>query len=140
MAWGDGGTSARRDVETFVLETLRKQEGDTWERTGRFMLWSYGFDRALCELTVQREAELGDVFRQRIPLKQAQPVGTQASEVVFDCRRGETCIRYEIQNRQQIDTQQVSRTRVLVMDPEDLNPLLNAFAELHRLCRDPYAP
>lgn len=140
LAWGREELPARRDAATFVLETLRKKEGETWERTGQFLLWTYGFDRARCELTVQREAELGDVFRQRIPLKEAIAVGSLGSEIVFECRRGDACIAYEISNRQQIDARQVAKSRVMVMDPDDLTPLMNAFAELHQLCRDPYAP
>lgn len=133
-------TAARRDAGTFILETLRKQEGESWERTGRYLLWTYDFDSARCLLTVQREAELGDFFQQRIPLAAASPVGSQNSEIVFDCRERKPCIDYNIKNREQIDEQQVARTRVLVMDPHDLTPLINAFAELHQLCRDPYAP
>lgn len=139
-ALAGGGTSSRRDAETFILETLRKQEGEAWERTGQFMIWTYGFDRARCLLTVQREAELGDLFQQRIPLATASAVGTQNSEIVFDCRDGAACIDYNIKNRDQTDEQRVARTRVLVPDHQDLTPLMNAFAELHQLCRDPYAP
>ena len=140
-AWGGGGaTKARRDAQTFILETLRKQEGDAWERTGQFMIWTYSFDRAGCELTVQREAELGDLFQQRIPLAKATVVGTQNSEIVLDCRAAEPCVEYNIKNINVTDEQRVARTRVLVMDSGDLTPLMNAFAELHQLCRDPYAP
>lgn len=135
-----GGTGARRDAETFILETLRKQEGEAWERTGQFMIWTYHFDRARCLLTVQREAELGDLFQQRIPLASASAVGTQNSEIVFDCRDSANCIEYNIKNRDNADEQRVARTRVLVPDGNDLTPLMNAFAELHQLCRDPYAP
>ncbi|MES2883495.1 MAG: hypothetical protein V4709_01720 [Pseudomonadota bacterium] len=135
-----GGTPSRRDAETFILETLRKQEGEAWERTGQFMIWTYGFDRARCLLTVQREAELGDLFQQRIPLATASAVGTQNSEIVFDCRNGAACIEYNLKSTQRADEQRVARTRVLVMDHQDLAPLMNAFAELHQLCRDPYAP
>lgn len=139
-AWTVGGTEARRDARTFILETLRKQEGDAWERTGQYMIWTYGFDRAGCDLTVQREAEFGDLFQQRIPLAKAIAVGTQNSEIVFDCRNGTPCVDYNIKNLQLTDEQRVARTRLLVMDSEDLTPLMNAFAELHQLCRDPYAP
>lgn len=139
-ALAGGGTGARRDAETFILETLRKQEGEAWERTGQFMIWTYGFDRARCLLTVQREAELGDLFQQRIPLATASAVGTQNSEIVFDCRDAADCIEYNIKNRDRSDEQRVARTRVLVPDGNDLTPLMNAFSELHQLCRDPYAP
>lgn len=139
LAWG-GGTPARRDVHTFILESLRKQQGEAWELTGQFLIWSYGFDRSGCLLTVQREAELGDLFQQRIPMAEATVVGSQGSELVFDCRRGDGCIDYNIKNRYTTDEQQVVRTRVLVMDAQDIAPLMNAFAELHQLCRDPYAP
>lgn len=137
--WG-GGTAARRDVQTFILETLRKQEGETWERLGQFMLWTYDFDRSGCLLTVQREAELGDLFQQRIPLAVVTATRMQNSEIFFACREGAACIDYNIKNRSQADETRVARTRVLVMDPQDLTPLLNAFAELQQLCRDPYAP
>ncbi len=70
----------------------------------------------------------------------ATVVGTQNSEIVFDCREGRGCVDYNIKNREQIDEQRVARTRLLVMDDRDLTPLMNAFAELHQLCRDPYAP
>ena len=139
-AWVGGDTEARRDAKTFILETLRKQEGDAWERTGQYMIWTYGFDRAGCELTVQREAEFGDLFQQRIPMAKATAVGTQNSEIVFDCRAGLPCVDYQIKNTQVTDEQRVARTRLLVMDHEDLTPLMNAFAELHQLCRDPYSP
>jgi len=140
-AWGGhGGTSARRDAETFILETLRKQEGDGWDRVGQYMIWNYDFDRARCLLTVERDADLGNLFQQRIPLATASAVGTQGSEIVFDCRDSAPCIEYNIRNRQQTDTQRVARTRLLVMDSQDLTPLMNAFAELHQLCRDPYGP
>ncbi len=139
-AWGGGGTSARRDAETFILETLKKQEGETWERVGQYMIWSYDFDRARCLLTIGREAELGDLFLQRIPLATAMAVGTQNSEIVFDCREGTACIDYSIKNRRRNEEQRVARSRVLVMDDQDLTPLMNAFTELHQLCRDPYAP
>lgn len=139
-AWGGGGTSARRDAETFILETLRKKEGDTWDRTGQYLIWTYDFDRARCLLTVEREAELGDWFQQRIPLASAAAVSTQGSEIVFDCRERADCIDYNIKNRDRADEQRVARTRLLVMDTADLTPLMNAFAELHQLCRDPYAP
>lgn len=135
-----GGHSLRSDVQGFILETLRKKEGDAWERTGQYMIWTYRFDRSGCELSVQREAELGDFLQQRIPLAKASVVGTQNSEIVFDCRSGEPCVDYLIKNTQRSDQQRVARTRLLVMDSEDLTPLMNAFAELHQLCRDPYAP
>lgn len=138
--WLGGGTEARRDAKTFILETLRKQEGDAWERTGQFMIWTYQFDRAGCALTVEREAEFGDIFQQRIPMASATAVGTQNSEIVFDCRAGEPCVDYLIKNLDVTDEQRVARTRLLVMDSADLTPLMNAFAELHQLCRDPYAP
>lgn len=140
MAMAGEGSAARRDAQSFILETLRKQEGEAWERTGQFMIWTYSFDRTGCALTVQREAQLGDLFQQRIPLATATAVGTQNSEIVFDCRSGEPCIDYNIKNRDVADEQRVARTRVLVMDHQDLTPLMNAFAELHQLCRDPYAP
>lgn len=140
MAFTRADTPARRDVQTFILETLQKQEGEAWERTGQFMLWSYRFDRSGCELTVQREADLGDLFQQRIPMATATAVATQGSEIVFDCRNGQPCIDYNIKNPRLTDTQRVARTRVLVMDQQDLTPLMNAFAELHQLCRDPYSP
>ena len=140
LVLGGGGTVARHDAQTFILETLRKQEGETWERLGQFMLWSYGFDRSGCLLTVQREAELGDLFQQRIPLAATDGMSMQGSEIVFACRDGVACIDYSVKNRNQTDEQRVARTRLLVMDAHDINPLLNAFAELHQLCRDPYAP
>ena len=140
VAWSRGDTPARRDVQTFILETLKKQEGEAWERVGQFMIWEYGFDRSGCLLTIQREADLGDLFQQRIPLATASAVGTQNSEIVFDCRDGASCIDYNIKNARESDEQRVARTRLLVMDAEDLTPLMNAFAELHQLCRDPYAP
>lgn len=139
-AWSGGSTPARRDAGRFILETLRKQEGAGWERVGQYMVWTYGFDQARCLLTIEREAELGDLFQQRIPLAAATPVGSQNSELVFDCRDGAACIDYNIKSRIGTDEQRVARTRVLVMDAEDLTPLMNAFAELHQLCRDPYAP
>ncbi len=139
-AWGTAGTDARRDAQAFILETLRKQEGEAWERVGQYLIWTYGFDRSGCLLTVEREAELGDLFQQRIPMADATVVGTQNSEIVFDCREGRGCVDYNIKNREQIDEQRVARTRLLVMDDRDLTPLMNAFAELHQLCRDPYAP
>lgn len=134
-----GGTAARRDAQTFILETLRKQEGESWERVGQFMLWTYDFDRSGCLLTVQREAELGDLFQQRIPLATAEAVGVQNSEIVFACREDAACIDYNIKNRNQADEQQVARTRLLVMDAQDIDPLMNAFTELQQLCHDPYA-
>lgn len=139
-ACGGGASAVRSDVQGFILETLRKKEGDAWERTGQYMIWTYRFDRSGCELSVQREAELGDFLQQRIPLAKASAVGTQNSEIVFDCRNGEPCVDYLIKNTQLTDQQRVARTRLLVMDSEDLTPLMNAFAELHQLCRDPYAP
>ena len=139
-ALGGGGTPERRDVETFILETLRQQEGDTWERVGQFMTWRYGFDRARCLLSVERDAELGHYFQQRIPLAEAAPVGVQNSEIVFDCREGKPCIDYNVKTSALVDEKRVARTRLLVMDSSDVTPLINAFAELHQLCRDPYAP
>lgn len=137
-AWGDDSTPARKAARTFILETLRKQEGDTWERIGQFLQWDYRFDKAGCELTVTRDAEVGDHLQQIVPVADATPTGTQGSEIVFACRADKPCIRYRIANHEVLDEQQVSRTRLLVMDPDDLNPLMNAFAELNRLCRDPY--
>ena len=134
------GLSARRDAASFIVETLRKQEGDAWERTGRFLIWDYRFDASGCQLSVQRESGFGDLFQQRIPLATATAVGTQGNEIVFDCREAAACIDYRIKNPQQIDEQRVARSRLLVMDSADLPPLLNAFAELQQLCRDPYAP
>ena len=132
--------AARRDAGRFILETLGKQQGDTWERVGRFMFWTYSFDRSGCLLSVQREADFGDLFQQRIPLANATVVGAQNSEIVFDCRDGEACIDYNSKSRRGADERSVARARLLVMDTRDINPLMNAFAELHQLCRDPYAP
>lgn len=138
-AWG-GGSSARHDAQQFILETLRKQEGEGWDRVGQYMIWTYDFDRTGCLLTVEREAELGDLFQQRIPLARATVVGSQNSELVFDCREAANCINYNIKSTRVTDEQRVARTRLLVMDTQDLTPLMNAFAELHQLCRDPYSP
>ncbi len=137
---GPRTTEARRDVQAFILETLRKQEGEAWQRVGQYLLWSYRFDTAGCELEVGRESDLGDLFTQRIPMASATVVATQNSELVFDCRQATPCVDYRIKNPQNIDEQRVARTRLLVMDDADLTPLMNAFAELHQLCRDPYSP
>ncbi|MES2683446.1 MAG: hypothetical protein V4650_07990 [Pseudomonadota bacterium] len=134
------GTAARREAGNFIVETLRKQEGDGWERTGRFLIWDYRFDATGCQLSVQRESGFGDLFQQRIPLTLATAVGTQGNEIVFDCREAAACIDYRIKNLQEVDEQRVARSRLLVMDSADLPPLLNAFVELQQLCRDPYAP
>ncbi|ROH89029.1 hypothetical protein ED208_11485 [Stagnimonas aquatica] len=141
LAWGsDPSTQARREVRNFILETLRKQEGATWERVGQYLAWSYEFDRSGCELRVSRRADLSDQFQQSIPLAEAQPVGGEGSELLFQCRGQRPCIEYRVANRQRSDTGLQPRGRLLVMDPDDLRPLQNAFAELHQLCRDPYAP
>ena len=140
VGWfGSASTQDRRDVRTFVLETLRKQEGATWERVGQFLLWSYHFDRSGCELQVNRSAEFGDEFQQFIPLAEAQPVGGNATELAFQCRYNRPCIRYHIANTRESDVSGQPRSSLLVMDPDDVRPLQNAFAELHQLCRDPYA-
>ena len=138
-AWGERSTGARRDARTFILETLRKQEGDTWERVGQFLLWNYDFDRAGCELTVTRTAGLGDEFRQIIPLAEAQPVGGNASQLFFQCRYNKPCIGYVVANPDRHDESGRARSSLLVMDRDDVRSLQNAFAELHQLCRDPYA-
>lgn len=138
--FGHASTPARREAQTFILETLRKQEGEGWQQLGQFMLWRYGFDRSGCLLSVEREAELGDLFQQRIPLLAAEAMPAQNSEIIFACRGGVACIDHNIKNRQQTDEQRVPRTRLLIMDANDIPPLLNAFAELQQLCRDPYAP
>lgn len=141
LAWGgERSTEARRDVRNFILETLRKQEGATWERVGQYLAWNYEFDRSGCELQVSRRADLSDQFQQSIPLAEAQPVGGQGSELYFQCRGQRPCIEYRVANRARSDTSGQVRARLLVMDPDDLVPLQNAFAELHQLCRDPYAP
>jgi hypothetical protein len=134
----DSSTAERRAADTFILEKLRKQEGETWERVGQYLQWTYAFDRAGCELAVTRDADAGNRFLQRLPLDEAEPVDTQGSEIVWACRAGRSCIRYEIASRGPTELRQVSRSRLLVMDPADLQPLLNAFVALGRLCRDPY--
>lgn len=140
LAWGgSASTPERRDVRTFILETLRKQDGATWERVGQYLLWSYDFDRSGCELRVSRSAEFGDRFQQFIPLAEAQPTGSTASELAFQCRYNRPCIRYQVANTRDSEVSGQARSRLLVMDPDDVRPLQNAFAELHQLCRDPYA-
>lgn len=140
VGWfGGASTQERRDVRTFVLETLRKQEGATWDRVGQFLLWSYSFDRSGCELRVSRTGEFSDEFQQFIPMAEAQPVGGNATELAFQCRYNKPCIRYHIANTRESDVNGQPRTTILVMDPDDVRPLQNAFAELHQLCRDPYA-
>jgi len=139
-AWGGGGTAARREASTFILETLQKPEGANYERLGQFLSWDYGFDRSRCLFSVGRSAELGDYFEQRIPLAEAAPVGVQGGELVFACREGVRCIDHVAKSREASDEKRVPRARLLVMDPLSITPLMNAFAELHQLCRDPYAP
>lgn len=139
LAWGGASTRDRRDARVFILETLRKQEGATWDRVGRDLLWSYDFDRSGCELRVSRSAEFSDEFQQFIPLAEAQPVGASSTELAFQCRYNKPCIRYHIANPRESDINGQPRTTLLVMDPDDVRPLQNAFAELHQLCRDPYA-
>ncbi|MDP3858270.1 MAG: hypothetical protein Q8Q73_10985 [Stagnimonas sp.] len=140
LAWGgDASTQDRRELRVFILETLRKQEGPTWDRVGQYLLWSYAFDRSGCELRVSRSAEFSDQFEQFIPLAEAQPVGGTATELAFQCRYNRPCVRYQVANPRDSDVSGRARTSLLVMDPDDVRPLQNAFAELHQLCRDPYA-
>lgn len=140
LAWGgESPSDERRDLRLFILETLRKQEGATWERVGQDLLWSYDFDRAGCELRVRRSAGFSDDFQQFIPMAEAQPVGSRGSELTFQCRLQRPCIRYQVANMRESEVSGQVRSSLLVMDPDDLRPLQNAFAELHQLCRDPYA-
>lgn len=138
MAAADGSTPERRAAGTFILEKLRKQQGEGWERVGQYLQWTYAFDRAGCELAVTRDADAGERFLQRLPLAEVQPVGVQGSEIVLACAVDRPCIRYEIASRGPTELRQVSRSRVLVMDTADVQPLLNAFVSLGRMCRDPY--
>lgn len=141
VGWGSReSTLPRQDARTFILETLRKSEGASWERTGQFLLWSYAFDRSGCELSVSRSASFSDQFTQRIPLAEAAPVGVRGRELLFSCRRNQSCVRYEVANPERREVRQLRATRLLPPDPDDLGPLQNAFVELHQLCRDPYAP
>lgn len=139
LAWGGGSTPARNEARVFILETLRKQEGSTWERLGQYLFLSYDFDRSGCELRIRRAAEFGDDFQQFIPMAEAQPVGATATELAFQCRLNRPCIREQVSNPRESEDDGVPRTRILVMDPDYVRPLQNAFAELHQLCRDPYA-
>lgn len=131
-------TLPRHEANTFIVQTMSKQDGKVWDRLGQFVFFSYDFDRTGCTFTATRRAEFGEDFQQIIPMNRAVPVGTTDSELVFDCMGGGQCITHQIRNLVQLDDNTVGRSRVVVMDPTDLLPLANAFTELHRLCSDPY--
>ena len=141
LGWrSNDSTEPRRDARVFILETLRQQAGSAWDRVGQFLLWSYDFDAQGCELTVQRESGFGDSFTQTIPFAEAAPVGVQRDQLLLACRARAPCIHYAVSNPRHREERRVPRSGLLVMNPDDLTPLSNAFAELHRLCRDPYSP
>ena len=131
-------TLARHDANVFIVQTLSKQSGKVWDRLGQFVFFSYDFDSEGCTFTATRHAEFAEDYQQIIPLSRAKPVGLTDSEIVFDCEGGGQCVTHQVRNLVSLDDVKAARTRLLAMDPTDLEPVANAFTELHRLCSDPY--
>lgn len=139
--WSSGSTQARRDAVRFILEKLRVQRGETWDRVGKEFLWTYRFDNKGCELTVIREANYGDQFTQVIPIGDATPLWRHDANLTFYCQDTPDCITRRLQSPHvDGDEKKVGEARLLVMNPNDLPKLADAFNELHRLCDDAYRP
>lgn len=141
--WGSGNTQARQDAVRFILEKLRVQRGETWDRIGKEFLWTYRFDRQGCELTVIREAAYGDRFTVVIPVGDAAPLWRRDASLSFYCQDTADCIRRKVESTAagvDNDEKRVGEAKLLVMNPNDLPKLADAFNELHRLCDDAYRP
>jgi hypothetical protein len=139
--WGSGNTEARRDAVRFILEKLQVQRGETWERVGKEFLWTYRFDHQGCELTVIREAAYGDRFTQVIPIGDTTPLWRHDASLTFYCQDTRDCIVRKVESPSiDADEKKVGEAKLLVMNPNDLPKLSDAFAELHRLCDDAYRP
>jgi hypothetical protein len=140
--WGGGGAQRRHDADDFILDKLRQQRGETWQRVGHEFLWDYGFDRKGCELTVQRLAPYGSRFVQIIPVGDTVPTWRHDEALSFLCRDTRDCIVERTQNvggsGPATEERRVGQARVLVPDPNDLPKLADAFTELNRLCDDAY--
>ena len=141
VLWGGHSENEQRvNAARFVLEKLREEQGDGWDRTGRWFVWSYKFSRNACELEVQREnSQTADYFRQRIPMARVSVAWNGKAHLQFACDYGDACIEIADSQRDSRETAYLNRTQVLVMRPHDLPRLMDAFEELHYLCDEAYS-
>ncbi len=130
---------SRSDAMRFILEKLNVRAGDSWDRSGRFFLWHFAFSPDGCALTVERSATNEEaVYTQTVPLADVNVQWDGRSSLRFSCLRGDACIRYEDLRDRKLRRGDRTQGELLVMQPDDLPKLFDAFGELHRLCDDPY--
>lgn len=137
---GDHTSAERRDANRFILEKLKRQAGEGWQRSGQFFLWSYRFSKDGCELTINREAvQGGELVTQIVPIADVVPVWQGSASVGLFCQATTDCIELETKGGARDNRLLLGDTAILAPQPDDLPKLVDAFAELHRLCDDAYA-
>jgi hypothetical protein len=135
----DKTSTERRDANRFILEKLNRQAGEGWQRSGQFFLWSYGFSKDGCELTISRTAvQGGELVRQIVPIADVVPVWQGGPSVALYCQSTSDCIELDTKGGSHDDSVQIGDTSVLAPQPDDLPKIADAFSELHRLCDDAY--
>lgn len=140
-----GDTQPKQEAVKFVLSKLQREDGDTWERVGRYFSWSYRFDRSGCNLEITRREMFserpqdGRSYQETLPLADLRPRWSGDATLLLACAENDGCIDYRLSGT--VDEKQEGRlraTRLMVPESRDLPKLQTAFDELHRLCDDPY--
>jgi len=136
----DKTSAERRNANRFILEKLKRETGEGWQRSGQFFLWSYRFSKDGCELTIIREAvQGGDLVQQIVPIADVVPVWQGSPSVGLYCQSTTDCIELDSKSASSPNSSlRIGDTSVLAPVPDDLPKLADAFAELHRLCDDAY--
>jgi len=131
--------SARQDAAEFILEKLQRQDGDRWEYAGKLFDWRFAFIDHQCTLTVDRTDPQTLVSAHlEFPLAQAVPLDADGAAVDFRCdERQPNCLSVT-SSATGPQGRKVDALRLPIMQSSDAQPLLHAFAELHRLCAAPY--
>lgn len=140
-ASADKAGTARRDANRFVLEKLNRRDGEGWDRSGQYFLWSYRFSNNGCELQVRREELYGArIVEQRIPMAETLPYWPGHGELQLVCQNNSACVDLAVDDpaRRAREESRSGGASILAMQASDLPKLQDAFLELHRLCDDPY--
>lgn len=139
-SWNLFGSKERRDATRFILEKLRRQSGDNWERVNRFFYWTYDFDKSGCELFISRREGGGlHVYDLEIPIAEVSPINLRDGQLRLLCRERSDCVHYRHSGPGVDDEGELGEARILPPEHFDLPKLTHAFEELSRLCDNPYA-
>lgn len=132
------GDDERRHAGEFVLEKLRQQQGEIWQRLGRHFFWSFDIEQHCTLLVLREDREGGHRLNQRIPLASVITRWESEDQLTLRCSGQTACIDYRQLADGKVHEGRLRYSKLPVAHPDDLPKLRDALLELNRLCDDRY--